>query len=261
MRLVVFFFLATIVATCNADCHIFQEGQIYLLRPRAGAAGHRLEGLDCLSWRLAVETNNLQSWRTVPMSCENYVGHYMLGKQYRHDCELVADAAIKYAKSLKLAGDSKDIWIFDIDETTLSNIPYYARSDVLFGALPYNSSRFNEWVAEAKAPAVPGALRLYGTLLSLGFKVVFLTGSREHVREARIANLKAVGYHTWEKLILKGDADKGLTALAYKSKRRTELVNAGYRILGNSGDQWSDILGDNNGNRTFKVPDPMYYIG
>ncbi|CAI9779985.1 unnamed protein product [Fraxinus pennsylvanica] len=128
-------------------------------------------------------------------------------------------------------------------------------------AIPYNSTKFNEWVAEAKAPAVPGALRLYRTLLSLGFKIVFLSGTKEQFREVRIANLKAVGYHTWEKLILKEDADKGLTALAYKSKRRTELVNAGYRILGNSGDQWSDILGNNTGNRTFKIPDPMYYIG
>ncbi|XP_022854711.1 acid phosphatase 1-like [Olea europaea var. sylvestris] len=195
------------------------------------------------------------------MSCENYIGHYMLGKQYRHDCELVADAAIKYAKGLNLSGDGKDIWIFDIDETTLSNMPYYAQSDVLFGALPYNDTKFNEWVADGKAPAVPGALRLYETLLSLGFKIVFLSGTKEQFREVRTANLKAVGYHTWEKLILKGDADKGLTALAYKSKRRTELVNAGYRILGNSGDQWSDLLGDNIGNRTFKIPDPMYYIG
>ncbi|CAA3023292.1 Hypothetical predicted protein [Olea europaea subsp. europaea] len=239
MRLAVLFILATIVTTCNADCHILQEGQIYILRPQSGATGHQLEGLDCLSWRLAVETNNLQNWDTVPMSCEEYVGHYMLGKQYRHDYESVADATIKYAKSLKLAGDDKDIWIFDVDETVLTNIPYYARSDVLFGALPYNKTSFNEWIAEGKLPAVPGALRLYKTLLRLGFKIFFLTGVEEEYRKARVANLKAVGYHTWEKLILREDADKGLTALAYKSKRRTELVNAGYRILGNSGDQWS----------------------
>lgn len=109
------------------------------LRPRSGSGGHRVKGLNCLSWRLAVETNNLQAWSLVPQSCESYVGHYMLGDQYRSDCEAVADAAVEYATAVKPAGDGKDVWVFDIDETTLSNVPYYARSDVQFG---YFSSIF-----------------------------------------------------------------------------------------------------------------------
>ena len=80
-----------------------------------------------------METNNLQKWTTIPTNCIDYVGHYMLGEQYRRDCELVADAAIEYAENATLTGDGKDIWIFDIDETALSNAPYYARSDVAFG--------------------------------------------------------------------------------------------------------------------------------
>lgn len=55
-------------------------------------------------------------------------------------------------------------------------------------------------------------------------------------------------------------SESGATALVYKSAKRKELVEAGYRILGNIGDQWSDLLGTYVGNRTFKVPDPMYYI-
>ena len=51
------------------------------------------------------------------------------------------------------------------------------------------------------------------------------------------------------------------TAVEYKSKERKKLEEAGYRILGNMGDQWSDLIGTNVGKRTFKVPDPMYYIG
>ncbi|PIM98198.1 Acid phosphatase [Handroanthus impetiginosus] len=185
----------------------------------------------------------------------------MLGKQYRHDCEVVADAAIEYAKSLKLAGDGKDIWVFDIDETTLSNLPYYARADVQFGAIAYNDTQFNEWVAEGVAPPLPAIRQLYKTVLSLGIKPVFLTGTAERFRDIRIANLHEAGYYDWEELILKGEADQGTTGVEYKSKKRTELVNQGYRIVGNAGDQWSDLLGSNVGDRTFKVPDPMYYIG
>ena len=46
----------------------------------------------------------------------------------------------------------------------------------------------------------------------------------------------------------------------YKSVERQKLVDAGYRIVGNMGDQWSDLVGAPEGDRTFKVPDPMYYV-
>lgn len=52
----------------------------------------------------------------------------------------------------------------------------------------------------------------------------------------------------------------GDTAVVYKSSERKNLEESGYRIIGNIGDQWSDLLGTNVGNRTFKLPDPMYYI-
>ncbi|CAN4100126.1 unnamed protein product [Withania somnifera] len=233
-------FLATIVAVALASTSdnvgaIGQVVEIHRLRPQTGTAGYRIPQLDCLSWRLAVETNNLRYWKLVPGACENYVGHYMLGKQYRHDYEAVADAAIEYAEGLKLVGEGRDVWVFDIDETTLSNLPYYARTDVAFGAKPYNSTKFNAWVLEAKAPAIPAILRLYNTVLSLGIKPVILTGSREYTRQARIINLKSAGYTSWFKIF--------------------------FKIVGNTGDQWSDIIGENPGTRTFKVPDPMYYVG
>ncbi|XP_073066094.1 acid phosphatase 1-like [Primulina eburnea] len=249
---------AMVVSTCNAVHELHTS--IHLLRPRPSFSRQLVKGVDCLSWRLAVETNNLRNWRLVQDSCEKYVGNYMLGKQYRRDCKAVADAALEYARSLNLTGDGKDIWVFDIDETTLSNLPYYARTDVQFGALPYNDTKFNEWVAEGVAPAIPAVRYLYNKLLTIGIKNVFLSGTNARFKEVRISNLHKVGYRSWEKIILKGEGDNGLSAVAYKSKRRTELVSQGYRIVGNIGDQWSDLLGDNVGSRTFKVPDPMYYI-
>jgi len=51
-----------------------------------------------------------------------------------------------------------------------------------------------------------------------------------------------------------------MKSVEYKSKHRAELVMMGYRIIGNIGDQWSDLLGPYPGLRTFKLPDPMYYI-
>jgi len=54
------------------------------------------------------------------------------------------------------------------------------------------------------------------------------------------------------------DAEK--TAVAYKSKKRAALKSKGYRIHGNTGDQWSDLMGSPMAKRSFKVPNPMYHI-
>ncbi|XP_076907301.1 acid phosphatase 1-like [Bidens hawaiensis] len=235
------------------------NNQIHFLTPHSGSADHKHPYLDCLSWRVAVEANNLRDWTHIPESCVDYVGHYMLGKQYRKDCDIVAAEAYKYAKGLNISGDGKDVWVFDIDETTLSNIPYFARDDVAFGFVPMYWTKFSQWAEKNVAPAIPGSLKLYKKLVNLGFKIVFITGSREASRQPRIRNLKAVGYTQWMKLILRGDNDQS-NAVAYKSGKRKEIEEAGYKIRGNMSDQWSDLLGNNPGDRTFKMPDPMYYV-
>jgi hypothetical protein len=84
-------------------------------------------GVACDSWMLGVEAHNVRDWKTVPANCEGYVGHYMLGSHYRRDSKVVVDEALAYVDTLKLAGKGKEVWVFDIDETTLSNLPYYAK--------------------------------------------------------------------------------------------------------------------------------------
>ncbi|XP_020097842.1 stem 28 kDa glycoprotein-like isoform X2 [Ananas comosus] len=236
---------------------------VHQLRPAVGWGAQLVrekgEGvITCGSWRVGVEANNVRGWRTIPAACEGYVGHYMLGDRYRQDSIVVAIEAAAHAAALRLAGNGSDVWVFDVDETALSNLPYYARHG--FGVEPFNPTLSNAWVNEGAAPALPESLNLYKKLLSLGIKIVFLTGRTENQRDVTARNLKRAGYHTWEKLVLKGDGDKR-SAVSYKSGERQKLENEGYNIVGNIGDQWSDILGQPEGNRTFKLPDPMYYIG
>ncbi|KAK3137319.1 hypothetical protein QOZ80_5BG0450770 [Eleusine coracana subsp. coracana] len=233
---------------------------IHALRPVLGSGGElgSRAGVPCDSWRLAVEAYNKRDWKTVPAECESYVGHYMLGEQYRRDSRVVVDEAIAYAQSLKLAGNGKDVWVFDIDETSLSNLPYYATHG--FGSRPYNATSFNGYVLDGSAPALPETKRLFKKLVSLGIKPVFLTGRTEDQRAITVKNLRRQGYSGWEKLLLKPLGVK-VAAVAYKSGERQKLQDAGYVIVGNIGDQWSDILGAPEGARTFKLPDPMYYIG
>lgn len=60
--------------------------------------------------------------------------------------------------------------------------------------------------------------------------------------------------------MFRSSGDRGKLAVIYKSEKRSEMEKDGYRILGNSGDQWSDLLGSSVSVRSFKLPNPMYYI-
>ncbi|KAK7255486.1 hypothetical protein RIF29_28897 [Crotalaria pallida] len=256
--IVLFLFLASVIATCHGSADYAITNHIYPLRMKTSSSvGDYTPDIPCSSWRLGVEVHNIIDWKTVPKECENYVSNYMLGGQYRLDSKAVAEEAYQYASSLNISKDENNIWIFDVDETTLSNLPYYAKNG--FGAEPFNNTAFREWSSLGEAPALPETLKLYKRLLKLGIKIVILTGRREDKRNATATNLKSVGYTSWEKLILKGQAFKG-TTFSFKSGQRKELEENGYRIVGNMGDQWGDILGASPGNRTFKLPDPMYYV-
>ncbi|XP_027122674.1 acid phosphatase 1-like isoform X1 [Coffea arabica] len=225
------------------------------------SSGESVPVYNCLSWRLTVETNNKRNWSNVPARCGFYVADYMTGRQYRYDCEAVVDIAIKYVKSLSIPTDGRSIWIFDIDDTALSNLPFFSRPDVFFGVKTLNAeleAEFYEFVLTAEVPVLAATLRLYQAIVEAGIKAVFLTGSSERSADARAKNLKAVGYDTWEELILKPDS-VNTTVQVFKSQVRNRLVVQGYRIEGNIGDQWADIVGSNVGRRTFKLPNPMYY--
>ncbi|GMN37119.1 hypothetical protein TIFTF001_006548 [Ficus carica] len=108
--LLLYFSLALLVATAKGseDSPTSITNQIHNLRPRFAAGGRHVDGLSCLSWRVAVETNNIIGWKTIPTACEGYVGHYMLGKEYRKDSQMVTDEAILYAKSLNISKDGED---------------------------------------------------------------------------------------------------------------------------------------------------------
>ncbi|OMO91555.1 Acid phosphatase (Class B) [Corchorus olitorius] len=237
------------------------------------------DDLYCSSWHLAVETNNAGSWKTIPTRCRSYAQDYMTGQRYMSDSEIAANFSLAHASSVEIARDGKDAWVFDVDETLLSNLKYY--EDHGFGILDgdvnhvlikilisnntepseiFDDDSFNAWVDLAVAPAIPASLKLYNELKQMGFKIFLLTGRSESQRNVTAKNLLFAGYTDWERLILRGHSDEGTKAIAYKSERRSELLDEGYRIQGNSGDQWSDLQGFAVAIRSFKLPNPMYYI-
>uniref|UniRef100_A0A0D3G443 Acid phosphatase n=1 Tax=Oryza barthii TaxID=65489 RepID=A0A0D3G443_9ORYZ len=123
------------------------------------------------------------------------------------------------------------------------------------------NASFLQYVARVSALSLQGTLRLYHRLLQLEIKPVFLSGRTEDQIGVTTHNLLSQGYSSWEKLLLQPIGLQTSTQ-AFKTSERKKLVDAGYVIVGNIGDQWSDILGSPEGCRTFKYPNPnpMYYV-
>ncbi|CAN6456831.1 unnamed protein product [Victoria cruziana] len=254
-----FFLLLFAVATC---VRLAGAATIREVVPEARRLSddrrHSRNGIVCPSWHFVVETNGAGSWSTVPKKCVGYVERYMTGRRCESDSAAVAYTALGFARSVNLTGDGKDAWVFDIDETLLSNLPYYAKHG--YGSVAFNETSFDEWVEEGVAPALPESLRLYNELQSLGFELFLITGRSESQRNITTSNLLLAGYTTWNSLILRGSEDQGKHAVVYKSEKRMEIEKEGYLIHGNSGDQWSDLLGNATATRSFKLPNPMYFI-
>lgn len=89
--------------------------------PSEAAAGY------CLSWRLAVEANNIRGWRTVPTQCFSHVETYMIGGQYQRDLTLIVDNICAHIDTVNLSNDGLDAWILDVDDTCISNLFYYSQ--------------------------------------------------------------------------------------------------------------------------------------
>ena len=71
-------------------------------------------------------------------------------------------------------------------------------------------------------------------------------------------NLKAAGYEGWTDLFLKQPDDKS-SVREFKTASRKQIEDGSFTIIANVGDQYSDLAGG-HAERTFKVPNPFYFI-
>lgn len=206
-----------------------------------------------------VELNNIRGFETVPDECTGYIGKYMKSTQYEVDVELAVESCIIYlSKSFSLENDGKDAWVFDIDDTLLSTLPYFKKHN--YGGEKLNLTSLEEWMGQGKAPAIEHTLKLFNDIKSRGIQIILVSSRREHLRSATIDNLVDVGFHGWASLILRGPEDEIKEVQSYKAEIRERLIGKGYRIWGAIGDQWSSLHGNPSAERTFKLPNPLYLI-
>ncbi|MEV5611354.1 HAD family acid phosphatase [Streptomyces sp. NPDC052225] len=176
------------------------------------------------------------------------------------------DKAVKKAK----AHGEKPAVVFDIDDTLLLSLDYEIKTNYV-----YNSASWAAYVAQANRPAVPGTPDLIKYATSKGVEVFYNSGLKETQRASAVENLKKVGVDVnldADHVFLKDTANPpaylsecataaawNCTTVQYKSGTRKHIEDQGYDIVGNFGDQYSDLEGG-YADRTYKLPNPTYYV-
>ncbi len=135
--------------------------------------------------------------------------------------------------------------VLDVDETVLDNSAFQAR--LIEDGLVYNAALWNDWVTEAKATAVPGALEFTRYAESRGVQVIYLTNREASVEQATRNNLEALGFPIT-------DGEDGVITKAerpeWRSSNKTPrraYVAESYRILLLIGDNYGDFSEQSRG--------------
>ncbi len=198
--------------------------------------------------------------------------HYpSVGSAYDRELGRITRTAATYlAHPGKHRAKGKKAIVLDVDDTTLNTYNYEVYSNFV-----YNPTQNAAFVNSAAFPAVFHMVQLATKAKAEGYTVFFLTGRGEAQRAGTEANLTEVGYPVVDSQVYLKDLTKPIyascyvavptptdptcTTIQYKSLTRRYIESLGYDITANFGDQYSDLKGG-YADRTFKLPNPMYYL-
>jgi acid phosphatase len=153
--------------------------------------------------------------------------------------------------------------VLDIDETALSNWQAYRMNHwarILQGGcdLEHGPCNLRVWQTMGRSTALTPTLRLVQRARELGVAVFFITGRPGELRESTERNLREQGF-TFDRVFLLPSDQKFASGVGFKAPIRRRLADEGYTILLSMGDQQSDLDGG-YAERTFKLPNPVYYL-
>ena len=136
-------------------------------------------------------------------------------------------------KKMALGGYNDPAIVFDIDETLLDNSPYQAW--LIDNGELYSSSSWKDWVVQARAEALPGALEFTAYVRSKGIDIYYISNRRDSEKEATMKNLKELGFP-------QVDSDHVLlrTSTSDKTERR-DVVLKDHEVLLYVGDNLTDF--------------------
>lgn len=162
--------------------------------------------------------------------------------------------------------------ILDVDETVLNNVAFQAR--MIEQNSSFDLEQWNNWVMEAKADPVPGAVDFTTHAAKKGIAIFYVTNREAKVEEGTRKNLKALGFPipADEDRILSNNERQNWTSA--KTERRA-FVAENHRILMIFGDDLNDFVSakditqkerkklveqhsDKWGRQWFILPNPVY---
>ncbi|GAA5185565.1 HAD family acid phosphatase [Rugosimonospora acidiphila] len=172
--------------------------------------------------------------------------------------------------------------VLDVDDTALLNWNYE-----VFSNWAYNPTTNATFVNNQQFPAVFGMVDLVRAAQREGYAIFYLTGRPADQEAATLGNLTSDGigvdagypgptvlrdgedglftkpaaanYPGYLKAACTDDPNGACTTVHYKSATRAHLESLGYDLVANFGDQDSDLAGG-HADRTFKLPNPNYYL-
>ncbi len=186
------------------------------------------------------------------VSLDRLVRYHNSG-QYDSEIRQVANSAREYLEAKTTGTDARSAKfaaVFDVDETAISN--WETMSACGFCAYGIRLKLYPEAMASTIVPV----LELFNFAKSKGIAIIFITGRQEHDRQPTIKNLTHAGYEGWAELMMRPEGNKD-PARVLKPRIRQQLLDKGYRIIMNIGDQASDLAGC-CAERVFKLPNPFY---
>jgi len=204
--------------------------------PKAEAAATPAAGfhdnLNAVAWvQTSVEYKALskQSYRAA-------ADHLDAALKEKHWDALVPDERGNAATGLKPAV------VMDVDETVLDNSPYQAR--LIRDGKEYDEVSWDQWVAEKKAKPVPGVVDFAKAANAKGVTVLYISNRAVHLKEATLANLRAVGLPVADDSVFLGlgTVVEGCEQNGSEKNCRRRLAGQKYRVLMQFGDQIGDFV-------------------
>jgi len=190
------------------------------------------------------------------------VEEYIRSGQYDSDFAAVVAQARSWLEERSRTAPKPAI-VLDIDETSLSNWPAYRLNGwarIVNGScdLEKGPCGLRAWQALGQSKALAPTLALARRARELGVAVFFVSARPPELRETTERNLRNEGYE-WTAVIVLPPGQSFAKAADFKAPERRKIAEQGYTILLTMGDQESDLAGG-YAERTFKLPNPVYYL-